>query len=65
MKTPEEITKYKNEVLDLLAWAVEQGHINQDQENILRENIESIEYDLYPRETYIDENGWPQIIEEN
>lgn len=64
MKTPEEITRYKNEVLDVLGWAVTQGHISEEQRDILSSNIEDIEYDLYPRETYIDENGWTQIIEE-
>lgn len=64
MKTPNEIIKYKNKVLDILDWAVGQGHINEDQRSILADNIEEIEYDMYPRETYVDENGWTQIKEE-
>lgn len=65
MKTPEEIIRYKNEVLDVLDWAVTQGHIKEEQRELLRNNIEDIEYDLYPRETYIDENGWTQIKEDD
>lgn len=64
MKTPNEIIKYKNEVLDVLDWAVSQGHINEDQRNLLAVTIEEIEYDMYPRETYVDDNGWTQIKEE-
>lgn len=64
MKTPNEIIKYKNEVLDVLDWAVSQGHINEEQRNLLAATIEEIEYDMYPRETYVDDNGWTQIKEE-
>ena len=64
MKTPNEIIKYKNEVLDILDWAVSQGHIKEEQRNILAATIEEIEYDMYPRETYVDDNGWTQIKEE-
>ena len=64
MKTPNEIINYKNEVLDVLDWAVSQGHINEDQRNLLAVTIEEIEYDMYPRETYVDDNGWTQIKEE-
>lgn len=61
MKTPKEIIRYRNLVIDTLKWAVENGHINEEQEEILASNILDIEIELYPKETVVDENGWTQI----
>lgn len=64
MKTPNEIKKYRNEVIDILNWAENQGHIEKEQKEILLENILAIELDLYPKKTVKDENGWDQIESE-
>ena len=63
MKTPEEILKFKEKIYEMLDWAIGQGHINEEQSQTLKINIEDIELELYPKETYIDENGWTQIKE--
>ena len=61
MKTPDEIKKYRNEVINVLEWAVTNGHIDKEQAEILKDNILDIELELYPKETVVDENGWTQI----
>lgn len=61
MKTPKEIKEYRNQVLSVLKWAISNGHISEEQAQILKENILEIELDLYPKEMVVDENGWPQI----
>lgn len=64
MKTPEEIKKFRREVIELLEWALEQEHITKEQFDILKPEVIQIELDMYPKKMVNDENGWPQIASE-
>lgn len=64
MKTPKEIIDYRNKVIELFTWAVENGHISEEQSKTLKDNIYDIELEMYPKKKIKDENGWNQFESE-
>lgn len=42
----ENVNKFYNKVIDILAWAVVQGHINDEQMTLLAQNITTAKEDM-------------------
>lgn len=57
MKTPDPIKQYRNKVIEVLKWALNEEYISDEQYNQLKDEIIGIELELYPKKLVEDENG--------